>query len=180
MKVFAKILLVFLFIVALSGYGGMFVVADIAVSAWWWIVVVALFAAATTGLFKWQRWQRITRWRSFAANFVVHTVLATGVVLALCLGVNMVQSPSVPAETVECKLAGVYRKEHRRTRRVSARRYVANGEKYYTYSARVVLPDGRQRKVSLTLERYNRLQRHRPDSITLQVRTGLLGIRTLR
>ncbi len=74
-------------------------------------------------------------------------------------------------------VAGHFREERRKTRRVG-RRYVATGEKYYVYKLKIVLNNGEEKFVGMDERRYRRV--HDGDSVTVPVMRGLLGVTVMK
>ncbi len=86
--------------------------------------------------------------------------------LTICL-------PTVSEHVERGVVAGHFREERRKTRRVG-RRYVATGEKYYVYKLKIVLNNGEEKFVGMDERRYRRV--HDGDSVTVPVMRGLLGV----
>lgn len=104
--------------------------------------------------------------------------------MALILGVNYFCRDKSDSETVRVEITRIYSETHYRMKRVARNRYT-RGEPYRMYYMDVRLPDGRERKRSISLQRYNRYARSshmrqtRPDSVNLTLTSGALGMTIL-
>lgn len=146
-----------------------------------WIVSAAVVLAAVTALALWSRWQWLTRTQNVVVNVGCHLVAATGLFMAVILGVNYYGRHTGESYTVGAEIERVYAETRYRSKRVSRRHYT-RGEPYKVYFMDVKLPDGRVRKRSISLRRYNRYawsshrRRPRPDSVSLTMTPGALGL----
>lgn len=101
--------------------------------------------------------------------------------MATILGVNFFDRDTTDSVTVRAEVVRVYSETRHRTKRVARNRYT-RGEPYKVYYMDVRLPDGQERKRSISLERYNRFarsnhrRRQRPDSVDLHLTKGALGL----
>lgn len=144
-----------------------------AVIEWWIVPAVTLGVGLATGLHMWRLWRGLTdsdaRWWNYGCH-VVFT--AAGLTFAFFALNNMLADRS--SEHIERGVvAGHFREERRKTRRVG-RRYVATGEKYYVYKLKIELDNGEEKFVPMDERRYRRV--HDGDSVTVPVMKGLLGV----
>ena len=144
-----------------------------AVIEWWIVPAVTLAVGLATGLHMWRLWRRLTgddgRWWNYGCH-VVFTV--AGLTFAFFALNNMLADRE--GEHVEHGVvAGHFREERRKTRRVG-RRYVATGEKYYVYKLKIELENGAEKFVQMDEGRYRRV--HDGDSVSVPVMRGLLGV----
>lgn len=147
------------------------------------IGVSILFAAVTAFAFR-QKWRMITSSDSVIVNVICHVFATTGLFMALILGVNYFGRNSSESTTVRAEIVKVYSENRYRMKRVARNRYT-RGEPYRVYFMDVRLPDGRECKRSISLQRYNRFSRStymhrvRKDSVDLRLTKGALGMTIL-
>lgn len=147
-----------------------------------WIISGSVALAALTAVPFWQKWEAITRTRNIAVNVVCQLVAATGMFIAVILGVNYFARDISDSAVVRAEIVKVYTETRYRSKRVARNRYT-RGEPYTVYFMDVRLPDGRVCKRSLSRESYNRYfgrvgrsRRERPDSIDLRLTPGALSM----
>lgn len=146
-----------------------------------WIVGASVVLAAVTAVAFWQKWEALTRTGSVALNVACHLVAATGLFMAVILGINYFGRHASESVPVRAAIVKVYSETRYRSKRVSRNRYT-RGEPYKVYFMDVQLPDGSQRKRSISLRFYNRyarsghLRRQCPDSVDLMLTPGALGM----
>lgn len=149
-----------------------------------WIVGVSALLAGLTGLILVRKWSVLTGTRNVAVNAICQLISFTGLFMALILGVNYFCRDKSDSETVRVEITRIYSETHHRMKRVARNRYT-RGEPYRMYYMDVRLPDGRKRKRSISLQRYNRYARSshmrqaRPDSVNLTLTSGALGMTIL-
>lgn len=144
-----------------------------------WFTGAAL--AAIISITAWRIWRRVTGTDRRWINYIVSTVMLTGLLVMTFYLVNA-KAGAGEGERRECKAAveRVYYKVRHRTRRVG-RRYYATGEEYHTYHIDIRLPygsEGMVKSLEIPFDEYNRYARsyrRRPDSVSCTIRRGALG-----
>lgn len=146
-----------------------------------WIVGPSfLFAVLTAFVFR-QKWKWLTGTDNIAINAICHTIAAAGLFMAVILGANYLGRNTSESEAVRGEIIKVFSETRYRSKRVARNRYT-RGEPYQVYFMIVRLPDGRECKRPISLQRYNRyvrsnrLRRERPDSVDLHLTPGALGM----
>lgn len=145
------------------------------------VIGAAIGFSALTALVFWRKWRIITGTCNVIINFICHLIAAAGLFLALILGVNYFGRNTSDSVTVRAEVVKVYSETRHRMKRVARNRYT-QGEPYKVYFMDVRLPDGRECKRSVSLQRYNHYARsnfrHResPDSVNLILTKGALGM----
>ncbi|MCM1163033.1 MAG: hypothetical protein NC339_02100 [Muribaculaceae bacterium] len=173
----AKILIFVVAIVTLGCYGWAIGLHSLTFVAWWGPLSVALLLSLATSLLLRNVWRPVTSTGSVWINTIVHTVVATGVLLAAFYAINYYGASAESSRTIKAEIERKYQEERHRSRRVG-RRYVASGDAYQVYYADFRLPDGRLHKQRLTPARYIKLRRG--SHITLHLRRGLLGLDVIK
>ena len=146
-----------------------------------WIIGASVVFAAVTAMVLWRKWRMITGSSNVIINVICHLVAATGLFMAFILGVNYFGRDASDSVTVRGEVVKVYSETRHRMKRVARNRYT-RGEPYQVYFMDVRLPDGRECKRSISLQRYNRFARsnyrHREsrDSVELHLTKGALGM----
>ena len=146
-----------------------------------WIISVSLVLAAASAIILWQKWEMLTHTANVVVNILCHVVAATGLFMAIILGVNYFGRYSSDTITVRAEVVKVYSETRYHSKRVARNRYI-RGNPYQVYFMDVRLPDGRVRQRSISLKRYNRYarkshkQRERADSVDLMLTPGALGM----
>lgn len=145
------------------------------------VIGAAIGFSALTALVFWRKWRIITGTCNVIINVICHLIAITGLFLSLILGVNYFGRNTSDSVTVRAEVVKVYSETRHRMKRVSRNRYT-QGEPYKVYFMDVRLPDGRECKRSVSLQRYNRYARsnyrrsERPDSVDLFLTKGALGM----
>ena len=160
-------------IVAMVSYGGALGMFNSVLAPVW--VPVGCAVALSAALMFWTAgmWRRFTGIRSGVANVAVGMVVSVGVMFAGITGLNFVRLQSVPAVEVKAAVVNPYSTKHYHTRRVRKNVYV-KGSPYWRYHVRVRIPDGREKTLDITAERYRHLSRRR--SVAVDIRHGFLGM----
>lgn len=146
-----------------------------------WIIGVSLVLAAVSAIVFLKKWETLTLTANVVVNILCHIVAATGLFMAVILGVNYFGRHSSDTDTVRAEVVKVYSETHYRSKRVARNRYI-RGEPYQVYYMDVRLPDGKVRQRSISLNCYNRyartshLHRERADSVDLMMTPGALGM----
>lgn len=146
-----------------------------------WIIAVSILLAGVTAAVFFRKWRKLSGTSNVAVNVIIHVICSTGFFMAVILGLNYFCRDASDAVTVRAEIINTYTETRYRMKRVARNRYT-RGEPYQVYFMDVCLPDGRQLKRSISLERYNRFvrsryrQRKRPDSINLRLTSGALGM----
>lgn len=145
------------------------------------IIGASLALAAVTALVLRRKWKTITGTANALINLICHLVAVTGLCMALILGVNYFGRDTSDSVTVRAEVVRVYSETRHHMKRVARNRYT-RGEPYKVYYMDVRLPDGRECKRSISLQRYNRFARsnyrrhQRPDSVDLHLTKGALDM----
>lgn len=136
-------------------------------------LAVGLFVAALTLRPMLGLWKRLFDDPSPWLAGVAHMVAMTGVAAFIFLGANIMLADAGEVREERVELVGREREQHYHQRRVGRGRYV-RGSAYYEYYMTVRLPDGREKRLRITLAHYNRLARR--DSVTLNLLPGAFGL----
>lgn len=150
----------------------------------WWIVALSIVFAGISVFFlrNKKNWSVLTGTSSVTINVLCHLVTATGLFMALILGVNYFCRDTSRTVTVRAEIVRVYSETRYRSKRVARNRYT-RGEPYKVYFMDARLPDGRECKRSISIQRYNRYarnsHRNKPDSVDLHLSSGALGMEIL-
>lgn len=146
-----------------------------------WIIGASIIFAAVTAFVFWRKWRMITGTHGAFINVICHLVATAGLFMAFILGVNYFGRDTSESVNVRAEIVKVYSETRHRTKRIARNRYT-RGEPYQVYFMDVRLPDGRERKRSISLRRYNLFawssyrHRERPDSVDLLLTKGALGM----
>lgn len=153
------------------------------VNPWWIVALSIVFAGISVFFFRNKKnWSVLTGTSSVTINVLCHLVTATGLFMALILGVNYFCRDTSRTVTVRAEIVRVYSETRYRSKRVARNRYT-RGEPYKVYFMDARLPDGRECKRSISIQRYNRYawnsHRNKPDSVDLHLSSGALGMEIL-
>ena len=146
-----------------------------------WIIGVSIGLAAVSAIVFWQKWELMTHTTNIVVNILCHIVVATGLFMAVILGVNYFGRHSSDTDVVRAEIVKVYSETRYRSKRVVRNRYT-RGEPYQVYYMDVRLPGGRVCQRSISLNLYNRYARtshlcsERADSVDLLLTKGALGM----
>lgn len=147
-----------------------------------WLIMALSLALAGISVFFFKNkrnWSVLTGTASVPVNVICHLVAATGLFMALILGVNYFCRDTSHTVTVRAEIVRIYSETRYRSKRVARNRYT-RGEPYKVYFMDARLPDGRECKRSISIQRYNRYarssHRHQPDSVDLHLTSGALGM----
>ena len=139
----------------------------------WWIPVgIALFLAIGFWLLFYPVWQRLAPEIPAAARCILHLITATIVLSAFILGLNRYGAPSDASHEVKATVSKKYQEKRNRSRRVGRGRYV-KGEEYYVYCIVYTLPDGRDKTMEVSVDRYLRIPLN--STVPLHLSPGLFG-----
>ncbi|WP_286528806.1 hypothetical protein [Duncaniella freteri] len=140
---------------------------------WWIVPAVTLGVGIATAIHMWKWWIPLTWSESGLFNGMCHSVFAAVLLTFAFFALNNMLADSASERADTAVVTGHFREEHHRHRRVG-RRYVANGEVYYTYKLQLKLSDGRTKFVEMPLKNYRRI--HDGDSASVVLRDGLFGV----
>lgn len=149
-----------------------------------WIIATSIVLAAITGIVLIGKWRILTGTGNVAVNALCQLAAFSGLFMAVILGVNYFCRYKTDSVTVRAEITKIYTETHYRMKRVARNRYT-RGEPYQMYYMDVHLPDGREHKRSISLQRYNRyartshLRQAHPDSVNLTLTSGALGMTIL-
>ncbi|MCM1484016.1 MAG: hypothetical protein NC043_06750 [Muribaculaceae bacterium] len=166
-----SIIIVILIAVASAGIDT-FLLGSTVVSAPLCITGCIAFAICTAPLAR-PLWTRITGCGSRITSYICHILTAAPIALCLFLSLNYFPAQSSDMHTIRTPIKRLYTETHYRTRRV-ARRVVGRGTPYEVYFAEVTMPTGKLKSISISARQYRQL--HSADSLSLNIRTGLLGL----
>lgn len=146
-----------------------------------WIIGLSILLAGVTALFLSRIWSKLTGTCNVTVNAACHLVAFTGLFASVILGVNYFSRDIKDSVTVRAEVVRVYSEPRHRMKRVARNRYT-RGEPYQVYFMDVRLPDGRERKRSISLQRYNvyarssQRQQQRPGSVNITLTSGAFGM----
>ena len=158
-------------VLGLSGWS-MLLYSD-AVIDWWIVPVAASGIGLALSIHMWRLWRPLTWSDSALFNGLCNTVVTAVCLTFAFFALNDMLADDSTRRVETAVVAGHFREEHHRTRRVG-RRYVANGEAYYTYKLQLRFADGSTKLVEMPRSSYSRI--HNGDSATVVMRDGLFGV----
>lgn len=170
--------LVFLILVVILAYATAIALYGRTVVTWWipWAACGAM--GLFSGLTMWRLWVPLTDEAGFWLNYLAHAVTATGIIACLFFGANYAcaDTDAIYEETVTVERK--YREEHHRTQRVGRRHYRRVGSPWYDYHIDIRFSDGRTKRLTVPLKRYNRLRTG--SDTTIRLAPGLFKIPVIR
>lgn len=172
-----KVLIILLIIVMMLCLGCAVGIQGNTIIDWWIPTAIAYGAAAMTAVAGWRLWTWLSGSQNIPLNIGIHTFIGGTILLAAFYAINFWVKTDNPITPQNAEIVRAYSEEHHRTRRVG-RRYVSQGEKYFTYHIDIKFPDGRQKKLSVAAG--NLRSYHRGDSIEIDVQRGALGVPVIR
>lgn len=161
-------------LLALIGYAGAVGLDSITIVPRWLPWTVGLILAMSTGLWGRGFIRRLTGFSAVWINYLIYTVVMTGVFACLLLVVNRVGAGE--REPVAAEICRVYSETRHRTKRITSRRYT-RGEPYKVYFAELDLGGGVRKSVHLNFEQYRKMRRGLIVEVSL--RKGTLGFKVV-
>lgn len=153
-------------------YASILVLFDLTIVDWWRPVAVAALAALISWSTMRRWWKRIWRNTSVWILLLAHIVIAGGVALLLILGLNAWCADDTTLHSEQVTVTERIRETHHHTQR-AGRRHYRQGSPYYKYYLMVEFSDGRQKKMEVSMNRYNHTRTG--AEITLNLKKGLFG-----
>lgn len=121
-------------------------------------------------------WRRLSGVSTVAVHIIGHFAAATGFFLLGILALNYLFPREATRHTERAVVERKVQETRHHSRRVGRRRYV-QGDPYYVYFAELRMENGREKKISISRDRYYSLRTG--SEVEIEVTTGLLGYKIL-
>lgn len=164
---------IILLLLTIGFYGAAVGLQSLTIGSPLWPVTVCIVLSLLTGWFIWRPFSRLSGVTSRIVNALLAAVAACGLYLFAFYGINMLTARNTAPHSVEVRIEKLYTETRYHSKRVRRNRYT-RGEPYQVYFMQVGLPDGRSKKLSLTVDEYRRYQRR--DTLNISVSRGLFGM----
>ena len=126
------------------------------------------------------KWSNMEKQTTVIFRTGCYIVAATGISMALLLGINYFAKNSSESYTYEAKIEKIFSETAYRRKRVG-NRYYANGEPYKNYYMVITMPDGKNKKFPISTSHFNKyaatshISKRRPKSVKLTFTPGAFG-----
>lgn len=168
---------VILTLVAVAFLGISAVIQRNTIIEWWKPAAACLPAACALALLLRKAMPRVTRSDNSLVNFAAAAALSFSVILGSFYALNFYNSRPDTVTTQNALITGKYSEEHYRTKRISRNR-TTRGEKYYVYGIIATLPDGKTKKIEVSVGQYAQLRRG--QKLELKIEQGYFGVPVIK
>ena len=171
-----SILIAIIAFAAIMAYAGAWGIYGNTIVTFWLPLGIALLLSAATlpaGVFVWRKLSGVS---TRAVHIIGHLATATGFFLLGVFALNYCFPRESTRHTERAVIERKLREKRHHTKRVGTRRYV-QGEPYYVYYAELRMENGREKRISLSRDRYNTLRTG--SEVEIEVTTGLLGYKVV-
>lgn len=147
-----------LIFLGIATYGGAMYLHDKTIVTWWIPAAISFLLAGISGLTMWRLWRRLTDSKSFVFNYICHLALSCGIFLFAIYFFNYTYAKESTTHTENVLVDKKFTKIRHHRQRVSRRSY-RQGNPYKVYYFDLKFENGKEKTVSVSSSRYNRIQR---------------------
>lgn len=143
----------------------------------WIPILISGAVTLVAGIFMWKLWSNVTRSLEFWLNYILHTVLLTGILSGLFFTLNFCFADESTLHDERVVVERKYYKVRHKSKRISRRVY-GQGEAYNVYYIDVRFANGETKDITLPFDQYRRQKVGK--EMDLPVADGLFGIKVLK
>ncbi len=177
MNVLRAVAMIVVVAVTLILLGTASVLHDKTLVAWWIPVAVCAAIAVPCALGLQGIIGRLTQFGKRIWNVLTAWVVVFSSLIGLFYILNFYNTDAASVREYSAPVIRKYTQDRYHTRRVSRNR-VVRGDKYRVYFITIELPDGRLKKIEVSLSQYNRIKTEK--QLSLQLETGLFGVPVIK
>lgn len=137
------------------------------------VILIPAALGAASAIVMWRLWRSLSGSEKYLPNFLIHTAVSGIMIALLILGLNRLFADESSLHSEMAVAERVYYQTRKRNKRVG-RRYLPTGEEYKVYYMDVRLGNGKEKKIPLSANEYNRTRKG--DTIVFKMEKGLFGI----
>ncbi len=145
--------------------------------AWWKPCALCLVIASGGTLLLNKLIKQAFSLRYNIFNFLIAFIFTFSLLIGLFYSINYYASDKESSQQQSVKVIDKFSEEHYRVKRVS-RHAVARDEKYKVYYIVIGLPDGHEKKISLSMEKYAKIRVGK--DIRISIEKGFFGVPVIK